>query len=134
MSPAIRLYKSTGTMKIAVDKGQDKSFLSDGRQTVEITHIEEGASEYKGTPFFAARFENEEGFVNQRFYLSAGGMPIIMSLLEAVGIEPKENKDIDTKELIGKKVSIEVGDYTYNNPEDGNERTIKQASNFESVK
>lgn len=118
-------------MKIAVDKGQDKAFLPDGRHTVTITHIDEGTSEYKGVPFFAARMENEAGFVTQRFYLSPGGMPIIMALCEAVGIEPKEGKDIDTKQLLDKDVSIEVGDYTYNNPEDGNERTLKQASNFQ---
>ena len=118
-------------MKIAVEKGQDKAFLPDGRHVVTITHIDEGTSEYKGVPFFAVRFENEEGFVNQRFYLSPGGMPIIMALCEAVGIEPKQGEDIDTKQLVNKEVSIEVGDYTYNNPEDGNERTLKQASNFQ---
>ncbi len=118
-------------MKIAVEKGQDKAFLPDGRHVVTITHIDEGTSEYKGVPFFAARFENEAGYVTQRFYLSAGGMPIIMALCEAVGIEPKAGQDIDTKQLLNKEVSIEVGDYTYHNPEDGNERTLKQASDFQ---
>lgn len=120
-------------MKIKVEEGLDKPFLNDGRHEVEITNIDEGTSEYKGVPFFACRFENEDGFVNQRFYTSPAGMPIIMDLYQAVGIEAQADKELDTNQLKGKRLSIEVGDYTYNDPETGNERTLKQASNFESV-
>ena len=120
-------------MKINIDEGQEKSFLPDGRHTVEITHIDEGKSEYKGIPFFACRLENEDGFVSQRFYTSAAGMPIIMDLFRAVGIEVVPGKELDTSKLVGKKLSIDVGDYTYNDPESGNERTLKQASHFGAV-
>ena len=120
-------------MKINVEEGQDKAFLPDGRHEVEITHIDEGTSEYKGVPFIACRFENEMGFVTQRFYTSAGGMPILMELCRAAGVEVESGKDLDTNRLKGKRVSIEVGDYTYENPDDGNERTLKQASAFEAV-
>ena len=120
-------------MKINVEEGLDKPFLTDGRHEVEITHIDEGKSEYKGIPFIACRFENEEGFVTQRFYISPAGMPILMELCQAVGIQAEAKKELDTNKLLGKKVSIEVGDYTYNDPESGSERTLKQASAFEPL-
>ena len=120
-------------MKINVEEGLDKPFLTDGRHEVEITHIDEGKSEYKGIPFIACRFDNEEGFVNQRFYISPAGMPVLMELCQAVGIKAEANKELDTNQLLGKKVSIEVGDYSYNDPETGSERTLKQASSFEAV-
>jgi len=120
-------------MKIDVEKGADKPFLADGRHTVEITQIDEGSSEYKDVPFFACRFENEDGFVNQRFYLSPAGMPILLGLFKAVGIEVQDGEQLDTKQLLHKKVSIEVDERTYEVPESGNERTLKQAGNFQAV-
>lgn len=120
-------------MKIQVEKGEAKPFLADGRHSVEITDIEEGNSEHQGIPFFAVRFENEEGFVLQRFYDSAAGKPIIIGLYEAAGIKPQEGKDLDTKQLIGKKLSVEVGDRTYQDPATGNERTLRQASDFQAL-
>jgi hypothetical protein len=120
-------------MKINVEEGLDKPFLNDGRHEVEITHIDEGESEYKRIPFIACRFENEEGFVTQRFYISQAGMPILMALCQAAGVKAEAKKELDTSKLLGKKLSIEVGDYTYNDPETGNERTLKQASAFEAV-
>ncbi|WP_375445367.1 hypothetical protein [uncultured Fibrella sp.] len=120
-------------MKINVEEGLDKPFLTDGRHEVEITNIDEGTSEYKGIPFIACRFENEEGFVTQRFYISPAGMPILMELCQAADVKAEAKKELDTSLLLGKKISIEVGDYTYNDPETGNERTLKQASAFEPL-
>ena len=120
-------------MKIQVEAGQDKGFLPDGRHTVEITNIEEGTSEHQNVPFFAARMENEDGFISQRFYTSPNAMPILLSLYAAVGIHPEAGKDLDTKHLLGKKVSIEVGEHSYADPASGNERTIKQATGFRNV-
>ncbi|MDB5242572.1 MAG: hypothetical protein JWP57_3197 [Spirosoma sp.] len=117
-------------MKIAVEKGQEKPLLADGRQTVTISDIQEGKSENKGIPFFAARFENEDGYISHRFYQSQAGMSSIVSLFEQAGIEVKEGAELDTKQLIGKQVDIEVGERSYNDPETGNERTLKQAMNF----
>ena len=116
-------------MKIQVDN-QEKGFLPDGRHTVEITDIEEGTSEHQNVPFFAARMESEDGFVSQRFYNSAAGKPIILSLYSAVGIKPDGEKDLDTKQLIGKKLSVEVSDHTYADPATGQERSIRQATGF----
>ncbi|TGE20867.1 hypothetical protein [Hymenobacter metallicola] len=120
-------------MKISVEKGQEKGFLPDGRHTVEITAIEEGQSEHQNVPFFAARMENEEGFVVQRFYTSPTAMPILLSLYAAVGIHPQAGKDLDTKELIGKRVSVEIGEHSYADPATGNERSIKQATGFRTA-
>ncbi|WP_421827863.1 hypothetical protein [Larkinella sp.] len=117
-------------MKIAVEEGQDKTVLADGRQTVTIAHIEEGVSERKGIPFFAVRFENESGYVSHRFYQSPAGMPAIVSLFDQVGIKAQEGKELDTKQLMGKELTIEVGERSYSDPETGNERTLKQAVNF----
>ncbi|AUD01525.1 hypothetical protein [Spirosoma pollinicola] len=117
-------------MKIAVEKGQDKALLPDGQQQVTITHIDEGSSEYKGIPFFAVRFENDEGYVSHRFYQSPAGMPAIISLFDQVGVTAQEGKDLDTKQLVGKELTIEVGERSYTDPESHNERTLKQAVNF----
>lgn len=120
-------------MKIKVDKGMDKPYLSDGRHQVEITDIQEGESEHKGVPFFACRFDNEEGYVVQRFYTSGPGMAIITGLFEAVGVSVKEGSQIDTNQLLHKKLLIEVNERTYNDLETGSERTLKQASNFQPL-
>lgn len=117
-------------MKIAVEKGQDKTLLADGRHDVTIAHIDEGKSEHKGIPFFAVRFENEEGYVSHRFYQSQASMSAIISLFEMADIDVKEGKELDTKQLINKQVTIDVGERSYTDPETGNERTLKQAVNF----
>ncbi len=117
-------------MKIAVEKGQDKALLADGQHDVTITHIDEGTSENKGIPFFAARFENDEGYVSHRFYQSPAGMPAIIILFDMVGVTAQEGKELDTKQLLGKQLTIDVGERSYTDPETGNERTLKQAMNF----
>ena len=111
-------------MKLKID---EKPFLDNGRHTVTITEVEEGKSENKDIPFVNFRLENEEGFVNQRFYLSEPGQPILAGFLKAVGVEGNE---VDSKSLKGKTLSIEVEDRTYEDAE-GKEKTIKQATNFE---
>lgn len=116
-------------MKIQVEK-DEKGFLPDGRHSVEITDIEEGVSEHQNVPFFAARMENEDGFVTQRFYNSPAGKPIILSLYAAAGIKPEGEQDLDTKQLIGKTLSVEVSDHTYPDPATGQERSIRQATGF----
>jgi hypothetical protein len=111
-------------MKVQVE---EKPFLANGRHTTTITEVTEGKSENKGVPFFNCRFENEDGFVNHRFYLSEPGQPIMAELFQAVGIEESE---VDTQELIGKEVSIEVHERTYPDPDSQQEKTIKEARHF----
>lgn len=120
-------------MKIKVNEGMEKPFLADGRHLVEITNIDEGTSEHKGVPFFACRFENEDGFIIQRFYNSKAGMPIIASLFEAVDMPLEQGTTLNTDKLIGKKLFITVAERTYEVPDSDNERTLKQASAFQSA-
>ncbi|TXK48158.1 hypothetical protein FVR03_08295 [Pontibacter qinzhouensis] len=110
-------------------KIEEKPFLPEGRHMVTITEVEEGKSENKGVPFINCRLENKDGFVNQRFYLSEPGQPILASFLKALGIEKTE---VDTKELKDKALSVEVEERTYEDAE-GKEKTIKQATHFEPV-
>ncbi|GAB3528399.1 hypothetical protein GCM10027443_06240 [Pontibacter brevis] len=113
-------------MKLKID---EKPFLPNGRHVVQITEVEEGKSENKEVPFINCRLENEDGFVNQRFYLSEPGQPILASFLKAVGIEKAE---VDSKELKGKTLSVEVEERSYEDA-DGKEKTIKQATHFQEV-
>ena len=117
-------------MKIKVNEGFDKPFLDNGRHTVKITEVEDGLSEKKKIPFFACRFENEDGFVIHRFYNSEPGLPQIVALFEAVGFDVEEGKELDSSELFDKDVSILVSERTYNDPDTGDSKTIKQASDF----
>ena len=109
----------------------EKPFLENGRHTVTITEVETGSSEYKDVPFFNCRFENEEGFVNNRFYLSEPSQPIIAELFQAVGLD--SGGEVDTDQLEGKELSVEVHERTYDDPETGNEKTIKAAQHFQST-
>ena len=104
--------------------------LKNGRHTVTITEVSEGRSEYKDTPFFATRMENENGFVEQRFYDSEPSKPIIAEFMQALGMEGDK---LDTENLVGKKVSVEVSERTYPDPDTGQEKTIKEAGYFERV-
>ncbi len=106
----------------------EKPFLAEGKHTVKVTEVEEGKSEHKNIPFFNCRLENEEGFINQRFYLSEPGEPFLAAFLKAVNLDKKE--EIDTKQLKGKTLSVEVEERTYEDPE-GKEKTIKQGTHFE---
>lgn len=113
-------------MKIKVS---EKPFLANGRHVVQVTEVEDGQSENKNVPFLNLRLENEDGFINQRFYLSEPGQPILASFLQAVGIAKAE---FDSKELQGKTVSVEVEERTYEDAE-GKEKTIKQGTHFQKV-
>jgi hypothetical protein len=117
------------SMKIKVEEGLDKPFLENGRHPVEISEVTEGKSEKKGVPFFSCRFENENGFITSRYYYSEPGMPTIVDLFKTVGIEVKEGDQLDTADLVGKKLSILVTDRTYTDS-NGKEKTIKQAVDF----
>lgn len=61
--------------------------------------------------------------------MSEPGKPILASFLKAVGIEKTQ---VDSKELNGKTLSVEVEERTYEDA-DGKEKTIKQASHFEAA-
>lgn len=105
----------------------EKPYLPEGRHTVKVTEVEEGKSEHKDIPFLNCRLENEAGFINQRFYLSEPGEPFLAAFLKAVGLEGKE---VDSKQLKNKVLSVEVEERTYEDP-DGKQKTIKQGTHFQ---
>ena len=111
-------------MKVQV---QEKPRLKAGRHVVTITEVSDGRSEYKNVPFFTARMENEDGFVENRFYDSEPSQPILAELMRAVGMEGTK---LDSEKLVGKTLSVQVGDRTYPDPETGAEKTITEASDF----
>ena len=104
--------------------------LDNGRHVVTITEINEGRSEYKDIPFFSARMENDNGFVDQRFYNSEPSQPILAELMAATSLEGDK---LNTEDLVGKKLSVEVSERTYPDPDTGVEKTIKEAHNFKKV-
>ena len=69
----------------------------------------------------------------KRFYNSEAGHPIILQLYSAVGIHPGKGKDLDTKPLIGKRLSVEVSDQTYPDQATGAERSVRQATGFKAA-
>lgn len=109
---------------------QELPRLKDGRHVVTITEVTDGRSEYKDIPFFAARMENEAGFVEQRFYDSEPSQPILAELMRAVGLDGEQ---LNSEDLVGKKLSVEVSERTYPDPDTGTEKTIKEASDFRKV-
>ncbi|PPK87707.1 hypothetical protein CLV84_0657 [Neolewinella xylanilytica] len=108
----------------------EKPRLQNGRHVVTITEISEGKSEYKGIPFFAARMETDEGFVEQRFYDSEPSKPILAELMRAVEME---GETLDTNKLKGKQLSVEVHERSYPDPDTGQEKTITEAGHFQKV-
>lgn len=115
------------SMKI---NAEEKPFLPNGRHTVTITDVEEGKSEHKGVPFFNVRFENEDGFVNHRFYDSEPGQPIIAEFLKALG---HQGQTVDAKDIVGNKISLEVEERSYPDPESDKQKTVKQAKDFRTA-
>ena len=108
----------------------EKPRLKDGRHVVTITEVTDGRSEYKDIPYFAARMENDNGFVENRFYDSEPSQPIIAELMAAVGMEGEQ---LNSEDLVGKELSVVVSERTYPNPDTGAETTIKEASDFRKV-
>lgn len=60
--------------------------LSKGDHLVKITRIQEGRSEFKGTPYFLLRFENSTGFIDQRIYENYNNAKFISKLFDAVDL------------------------------------------------
>jgi hypothetical protein len=79
--------------------------LGNGQHRVKIIKVVYGVSTKNTFPYFKCRFENQDGYIYQRFHVSEGGKLIIKRLFEAAGIYG--NKP-NTKDLIGKEIIITV--------------------------
>ena len=114
-------------------KTTERPFLPLGPAHVTVASVEDGGtSEYQGVPFIVARLENEDGFVEQRFYLSEAGQPILAEFIRALGLDPDEEHD--TQDFVGRELLVDVEEHTYEAPDTGDERTIKQATHFRETR
>ena len=111
----------------------ERPFLALGPAHVTVTAVEDGGtSEYQGVPFIVARLENDEGFVEQRFYLSEAGQPILAEFIRALGLDPEEEHD--TQEFVGRELLVDIEEHTYEAPDTGDDRTIRQATHFRKTR
>lgn len=111
----------------------ERPFLPLGPAHVTVTAVDDGGvSEYRGVPFVVARLENDEGFVEQRFYLSEAGQPILASFVRALGLDP--DRDHDTQDFVGRALLVDVAEHTYEAPDTGDERTVRQATHFRAAR
>jgi len=111
----------------------ERPFLPVGPAHVRVTSVDDAnRSEYQGVPFLNVRLENDEGFVEQRFYLSEAGQPILGEFIRALGLDP--SKEHDTQDFVGKELLVDVEERTYEAPDTGQDRTIKQATHFRETR
>lgn len=111
----------------------ERPFLALGPAHVTVTSVEDGGtSEYQGVPFIVARLENEDRFVEQRFYLSEAGQPILAEFIRALGLDPEVEHD--TQDFVGRELLVDVEEHTYEAPDTGDERTIRQATHFRETR
>ncbi len=92
---------------------EEKPLFELGQHIVEISSINDGLSEQKQTPFFQCKFENSGGFIRERYYNTENSLWKIIDLFRACGFEVKANTTLDTADLIGKKLEIEIGEEQY---------------------
>ena len=105
--------------------------LNLGTHRVSVEAVEHvAASEYQGVPYLNVRLENEEGYLEQRFYLSEAGQPILAGFIQALGLDPEQEHD--TQDFVGKSLVLDVEEHTYTAPDNQQERTIKQGVHFRS--
>ncbi len=110
-------------------KTTERPYLALGPAHVAVVSVDDSnTSEYQGVPYLNIRLENDEGHLEQRFYLSEAGQPILAEFIRALGLDP--SKEHDTKKFVGKELLIDVEEHTYEAPDTGDPRTIKQATHF----
>ena len=78
--------------------------LEIGFHKVHISHIQEGSC--NGIDFFICKFENEDGYSFKTFSLNECGVWKIKELFTAIGMNIDE---LDTKDLLNKSLTIEIG-------------------------
>ena len=107
----------------------ERPFLPLGPNHVRVVSVDDtNKSEYQGVPYLNVRLENDEGQLEQRFYLSDAGQPILGEFIRAIGLDPSEEHD--TQDFVGRELLIDVEEHTYEAPDTGDERTIKQANRY----
>ncbi len=114
-------------------KPTERPFLNVGPAHVKVTQVEDDQkSEYQGVPFLNVRLENEDGFMEQRFYLSEAGKPILAQFIQALGLDAE--KEQDSQDFVGRELLVDIEERTYEAPDTGSDRTIKQATHFRKTR
>jgi hypothetical protein len=83
--------------------------LNKGWHTVTIDAAEEGQSR-NGHPQVEIDYSSNDGSIKEWLVFTEGTLGKARALLEAVGIEPKNDENFPTAQLVGKKLSIFVGE------------------------
>lgn len=92
-------------MKINISKIPNIK-LEEGYHLVSVSSVKDGI--LKGITFFECTFENENGFINRRFFLAEFGLNHLIQLLKALAVDFKRD-EIDTDEFLKKKLIIRIG-------------------------
>ncbi len=79
--------------------------LSTGTFDVKITSVTTGISEFKKTPYLLVRFENSDGFFEQRIYQAGNYMKLLKLLYSKAGVNTVNYDGLD---LVGCKLCIDL--------------------------
>lgn len=83
-----------------------KERLPVGKHIVEIVKVDYGINA-NGLEYFECFFENEQGVSTARFYTTEKAMFRIVSLFKSCQLSAETSQEVDTYDLIGKKIEIE---------------------------
>ncbi len=88
----------------------DKKVLPQGEFHVRITQYSKGKSEKKGTTYIKLRFENQRGYIDQRFYFTEKSQTFLGKLFEACGLEKPsfDNLEKASMDLLKKELLINI--------------------------
>jgi hypothetical protein len=92
-------------MKILITES-NKERLPVGKHIVEIVKVDKGTNA-NGLEYFECFFENTQGVSTDRFYTTEKAMFRIVSLFKSCQLSAETNQEVDTDDLIGKKLEIE---------------------------
>lgn len=83
-----------------------KERLPVGKHIVEIVKVDNGINA-NGLEYFECFFENKQGVSTARFYTTEKAMFRIVSLFKSCQLSAETSQEVDTDDLIGKKIEIE---------------------------
>jgi len=83
-----------------------------GFHVVQIVEVKDNdfISEYSSFASFTCSFKNEYGTIDEKFNISIKDYPKIVKLANACGLVKSNYFEFDTKELLNKKIEIEISE------------------------
>lgn len=107
-------------------KDHPNEVLQEGRHNVTITEVLEGITP-NSVEYFAPRFGNEKGSILGRLYVTEPSQFRIIELFRVCNIEYDSKKQLNTDNLIGKRLTISV------EKKERNEKVIYDVTKFEKI-